>query len=640
MGRPDVAIELIERALLGNPSSPDTHNNLGIVLQARGYVEKALIAFRNAIRLKHSYPEAHYNLANGLQATGQIDDAIAEFREAVMLKPDFGAAHYNLGNALQTRGRIDEAVAAYHCVLRIDPSHAEAWRNLGNALHANRDLDGAIDAYRRALELNPEQTGCHGNLAVVLQAKGHIDEALAANYDALRMTPDSPATHTNIASCLKDQGRLDEALEFFRRAIELDPDAADRFSALAYTVCFHPDYDAARILEINRQWDRRYGQPLKPGIIPHENEASPERRLRIGYVSPDFCEHVVGYSMLPVIREHDRRAFDIYCYSNVLRPDGMTTQLASLAGGWRNIVGISDEAAAEMIRADQIDILVDLALHTARNRLPIFARKPAPIQVAYLGYAGTTGMEAMDYRLSDPYFDPPDANLNVYREQTVRLPGSYWLYQPMQSAPASSGSPAAEQGFVTFGCLNKFAKASTAALELWPEILLAVPGSRLLLQGAAGFARQSVHDRFARNGVAAERVEFVGLQPCEKYFETFRRIDIALDPFPYGGGISTCDALWMGVPVVTLNGATAVGRGGRSILSHLGLPELVAETPQEYVSKAVALAHDLPRLRELRATLRDRMEHSPLRDAKRHTQEIEDAYREMWRNWLSARQRA
>jgi predicted O-linked N-acetylglucosamine transferase (SPINDLY family) len=357
--------------------------------------------------------------------------------------------------------------------------------------------------------------------------------------------------------------------------------------------------------------------------------------LRVGYVSGDFWDHVVGRSILPLLRERGRNEVEVFCYANVRRSDGVTNQIRALCDGWREIKEVSDAHAVEMIRADRIDILVDLALHSARNRLPVFSRKPAPVQVAYLGYCSTTGLDAIDYRLSDPYLDPPDANLAFYSEETVRLPRSYWCYEPDETAPEIGALPAAEAGYITFGCLNNFAKVSSDALDLWMEILKTSPQARLLLHAPEGRGREAVLERFTRRGILAARLEFVGKTPRRDYLQSWRKIDVALDPFPYGGGITTCDAIWMGVPVVTLSGKTAVGRAGRSILSIIGLPELVAETPRQYLEIAISLAADPPRLAELRSTLRGRMLHSPLCDARGLARDLEAAYRGMWRKWCA-----
>ncbi len=338
-----------------------------------------------------------------------------------------------------------------------------------------------------------------------------------------------------------------------------------------------------------------------------------------------------------LLREHDRRNFEIFCYSHLQRGDDVTEKVRSLSDHWQNIVRLGDEEAEAVIRADRIDVLVDLALHTAHNRLPLFARKPAPVQVSYLGYCGTTGMEAIDYRLSDPHLDPAESDLACYREESVRLPHCYWCYQPGGLTPSPGPLPAARAGHITFGCLNNFAKVCAPALELWAKILRDVSGSRLLLHAPPGSSRRDLIARFASGDVSPERLEFVWRQPWEEYLKSLSRIDLALDPFPYGGGITTCDAIWMGVPVVSLSGRTAVGRGGRSILTNLGLPELIAESPRQYYDVAVSLSRDLARLEKLRSTLRERMEESPLRDAPAFARAVEGAYRRIWRRWCDGR---
>ncbi len=604
---------------------------LGILAAQVGNPHAAVQLIRRAIATNPTDANAFSDLGNALQACGQIHEALEAYRHSLSLKPDSTQALNNLGNALRVVEKTEEAISAYGEALRIDPNYADAWNNLGNALVTCGKFDEAIAAYTEAIQLNPESADFRNNFGMASRWAGKIDEAADAYREALRLRPAFAEASQNLASCYKALGQIDDAIERYRQAVALDPASGVMHSNLVYALYFHPDYDARAILAENQEWDRRHGQPLASRIAAHVNDRSPERRLRIGYVSPDFREHVVGRNLLPLIREHDRDKFEIFCYANVLKADALTEQLRAMAKGWRDIVGVSDEAAAEMIRGDEIDILVDLTLHMAHNRLPLFACKPAPVQVTYLGYCGTTGLAAMDYRLSDPYLDPPGGEPDCYSEKTVRLPRSYWCYEPLGPTPDVSALPAHRLGYVTFGCLNNFAKVSAGTLESWMTILREVPDSRLLLQAPAGRTRQRVIERFAKSGLKKERLEFVGMREWEGYIECLSRLDVALDPFPYGGGITSCDALWMGVPVLTLNGATAVGRGGRSILSNIGLPELVAETAENYVDKAVALAGDLPRLSELRSTLRARMECSPLRDAKRHARDIEAAFREMWR---------
>ena len=586
------------------------HLNLGLALWQCSQLADSIAAYRRATTIEPEHAAAHHRLGTALAANGAVEDAISAFRRSLELNPDDADAQNDLGSALANVGRIDEAVTAFRAAVRLAPEFAEACCNLGNALLDQGQLDEAIAAYEHALRLDSGHAAACTNLGNALHVAGRIDQAIEVLREAVRLAPNLAGAHNNLGNCLKDQGQLDLALGCYRRAALLEPATPTFLSNLIYSLHFHPDYDSMALLAESCRWDQRHARPLEHLIPSHDNVPSIDRPLRVGYVSPDFREHVVGRNVFPLLREHDPQSVEVFCYAAVSHPDSVTAQFRNLASGWRDICHLDPDRAAEVVRNDRIDILVDLTLHMAGSRLPIFARKPAPVQVTYLGYCGTTGLEAMDYRLSDAYLDPPVNDATCYREETIRLPRSYWCYEPLGSAPAVSAVPALAQGCVTFGCLNNFAKISDAAWEVWFEILLAAPRSRLLILVPTGSARQRAVARAGQRGIATDRLEFVDRQRWNIYIQAWQRIDIALDPFPYGGGITSCDALWMGAPVVTLSGKTAVGRGGRSILSNLGLPELVAETPRQYVEIAVALAADLPRLSELRATLRGRMENS------------------------------
>jgi len=600
-GRLAEADRIYRQILAQQPNHVDALHLLGTLAVQVGELDAGMELIRRAIRLKPDYAEPHSNLGIALKAKGQVDEAIASHREAIRLKPDFAAAYNNLGMALADVGQLDEAIAAYGQAIRLKPNVAEMHSNLGNALKDKGQLDEAIASYRQAIRLEPGYAQAQNNLGA-----------------------------------LADAGQLDEAIASQRRAIQFKPDFAEAHSNLVSSLHHDPAYDARMIFEELRRWNQRHAEPLKKFIQPHTNHRDPDRRLRIGYVSPDFRVHVVGQNLLPLLREHDHRQMEIFCYSNVLRPDRLTDELRGFADVWRNIVGLSDSQVVSQIRQDGIDVLVDLALHTGNSRLLIFARKPAPVQVTWLGYCSSTGMDAMDYRLSDPYLDSLDSDLSVYSERTVRLPETYWCYSVPGPTPDPSPPPATAAGYVTFGCLNSFAKVSPAALDLWAEILRAMPQSRLIVHSRPGTHLNIVRERFAGKGISPDRLEFPTRRPWHEYVQTYGRIDIALDPFPWGGGITTCDALWLGVPVVSLMGRTAVGRGGASILSNVGVAELIARTPQQYVQIATDLANDLPRLAELRRTLRGRMQTSPLMDAPRFARNVEAAYRQMWRNWCAA----
>jgi predicted O-linked N-acetylglucosamine transferase (SPINDLY family) len=634
-GRLAEAEKIYRQVLAQQPNHADAFHLLGILAAQSGRSDAGVELIRRAIDLCSTSPVYYSSLGKALVGMGRLDEAIASFRQSIRLNPDLAESHEDLGNALKDDGQLEQAIASLRQAVQLKPELAKAHNNLGNLLTRMGQLDEAIAAYGRAIQHKPDFAEAYSNLGNALQNKGQLDEAIAACRRAVRLWPDSVAARCNLANALKEKGQVDDAIALFRQALRLNPNDVCVHSNLILTLHYHPGYDGKMIHDELRLWNRQHADPLKKLIQAHTNSRDPDRRLRIGYVSPDFRVHVVGQNLLPLLRRHDHRQMEIFCYSNVLRPDAITEQLQRHTDVWRSIVRLSESQAVDLIRQDQIDILVDLALHTAENRLVIFAHKPAPVQVTYLGYCGSTGMDAIDYRLSDPHLDPSDSDLSFYSERTIRLPETYWCYSVAGPTPDPLPSPAATMGYVTFGCLNNSAKVSPPALDLWAGILQAVPRSRLILHFHPGPNLDAVRERFAAKGISPERLQFPSHQPWPQYVRTHGRIDIALDPFPWGGGITTCDALWMGVPVVSLVGRTAVGRGGVSILTNVGVQELIAQTPEQYVQIATDLAGDLPRLAELRRTLRGRMQASPLMDAPRFARNVEAAYRRMWRNWCA-----
>ena len=431
---------------------------------------------------------------------------------------------------------------------------------------------------------------------------------------------------------LKNQGRLAEALDTYRAGVAARPDYANGHSNLAYMLHFDPAADAPAILAEARRWNDAHARPLRNRLRPFDHDRDPQRKLRIGYVSPDLRDHVVGRNLLPLFEHHDLERHHVICYQNDRSDDWLTQRISARSQDWRLIAGRSDDEVAEMIRLDRVDILVDLTLHMAGNRLLVFARKPAPVQFTFAGYPGTTGLEAIDYRLTDPYLDPPGTNDEHYAERSIRLPDSFWCYAPPADDPPVAPLPADTNGHVTFGCLNNFAKVNDGVLEMWSRVLSATPGSRLIMSSPTGRHRERV---IAKLGVDPSRIEFVGIQPRRKYLELYHRIDFCLDTFPYNGHTTSLDALWMGAAVLTRCGQTAVSRAGFSQLSNLGLSELVAYDAERFITAATALASDLPRLRDLRRTLRPRMQRSPLMDGLRFAGAIEASYREAWRRWCA-----
>ncbi|MGD0138256.1 MAG: tetratricopeptide repeat protein [Tepidisphaeraceae bacterium] len=640
LGRWDEAIEAYRAAADRRPQDAEIHNALGAALYGGGQIEPALAELATALELRPEFPEAYNNVGNALVSRGDLDLAIAAYRKAVAINPGLTDVQINLANALDRNGQRDQALAVHLQVAKARPDHAETQMSIGDGFYELGRWDEAADAYRRAVELLPQDFHPIACLGRALLAKPDLDGAIAAYRQVLELDPNSVEAANNLGVAFKEQGLMDEALDWCEKAMEIQPDSAAVHSNLVYLLSFHAGYDPPELARQQRLWNEKHARPLRHLIRPHGNDPAPDRRLKIGYVSPDFRQHVVGQNLLPLLSEHDHKEFKIHCYSSVLRPDPITEVLRSHADVWRNVAVHTDDELAEIIRADCVDVLVDLSLHMSHNRLLVFARKPAPVQVSYLGYCAGTGLEAMDYRLSDPYLDPPDSDLSIYSEQTIRLPETYWCYGSAGPTPEPAPPPCQTNGFVTFGCLNNFAKVSPGALDLWAEVLAGVPRSRLIVHSYPGSHLDAVRRRFAGGGVSPDRLEFLAKQPWSQYVQTWGRIDVALDPFPYGGGITTCDALWMGVPVVSLIGQTAVGRGGKSILSNVGLPELAARRPRQYVQTAATLAESPGRLAELRGTLRQRMLASPLMSARRFARNVEKAYRLMWRQWCVSRARS
>jgi predicted O-linked N-acetylglucosamine transferase (SPINDLY family) len=624
------ARDAYQQAVHHKPDYAEAYNDLGIVLQMLGQTVEAQACFQQSLRYRPDNADAHNNLGVILHLQGQLAEAAACFEQALRLQPTFAETHANLGHVLKDQGKLGEAHAHLQQALRLKPDSAEAHNQLGLVFQLQGKLTEAQGYYQQALRLRPDYAEAHLNLGNVLRSQGQLDEAAACYQESLRCKPDYAVAFNNLGNILKDQGCVEEALSCYRQALQLLPSFTQAHSNLLYALHFCADIDAATLYEEHCRWDRQHAAPLAPFHMPHANDRSSDRRLRIGYVSPDFRQHPVGRFLLPLLQAHDHTRLEIYCYSSLQVPDAITNRCRAHADVWREVCGLTDEQLAQLIRQDRIDILVDLSMHMANNRLLVFARKPAPVQVTYLAYCGTTGLRAMDYRLTDPYLDPPDREERYYSERSIHLPETYWCYQPVDNSPPVNPLPARQPGQVTFACLNNFCKVTSPTLAAWSRLLLALPQARLLLHAQTGSHRDRVRRYLASQGIATERLRFVGRLPLVEYLRLYQAVDMALDPYPYGGGTTTCDALWMGVPVLSLAGPSAVSRGGLSILSNMGLAEWVAYDWQQYEQRAIVWAQDLPRLRDLRASLRQRMQNSPLMDAPRFARHVEAAYRRMW----------
>ena len=576
------------------------------------------------------------HLRRGLaeQAAGRYRDAEAAYREALTQIPAHADALHLLGHLLVLQERYDEAAEVLHELVATGSRAAEPWFNFGKALRGQGRLADAAAAFRTAISLNSGFTAALVSCGDVLTALERLDEAEECYRQAIDGEPGFAAAYHNYGNLLHGAGRIDEAVAAYRRAIALKPDLVSAHSNLVYALNFSPAVAPERVYAEHLEWARRHAEPLKTEYRPHGNPRVPHRKLRIGYVSPNFRDHPVTWFFEPALKHHDRKEFVIHLYSDVQRPDFRTARLRSYGDEWCDTSALSDDALAQRVRSDQIDILVDLTGHTDGHRLLAFARKPAPVQVTWNGYANTTGMDAMDYRITDHHADPAGTTERWHSERLVRLPEIYMAFDPPENAPAVNAPPVQVNGYVTFGSFNAFAKITPQVIEVWSRLLHAVPDSRLLMLTVPdGRARLNLVRAFAGHGVPEARLRLVGRLPFAAFLEAHLEADLALDPFPFNGTTTTCHTLWMGVPVVALAGTTHAGRVGVSILTNSGLAQLVACDESGYVALAAALAGDVSRLRELRGGMREKILSSPVTDGRRLTRFLEIAYRKMWEDY-------
>ena len=629
------AIACYQRVINLKPDYAEVHNNLGNVLANRGNHEEAAASYRKALDLMPGYAEAHNNLGNLYNSLERTEEAIASYREAIAIRPDYAEAHNNLGIGLSNLGDQDGAAAAFHRALAVKPDYAEAYNNLGNLQMRQGDLDAAIASYLKAIDINPINAETFYNLGTAMAGKKDFTQAVASYRKALAINPMHVEAYINLGIALTSQGKLQEGIGTYQKVLSLQPENVSTHSNLLFTLNYLPHCSQEEIYRESRQWEDRH----LLGTLARQQNNSPEkgRRLRIGYVSPDFRSHSVASFIAPVIKAHNREQVEVFCYANIPKPDEVSARIQEASDHWRSITDIGDTDVVALIEADGIDILVDLAGHTGGNRLMVFAHKPAPVQVTWLGYPNTTGMSVMDYRLTDAIADPVGEIEKFYSEELVRLEHGFLCYQADEFALGLTQPPCLEKGYVTFGSFNTLPKINHEVVKLWARILHAVSGSHLLLKAkqlADAEIRQEYAKMFTAEGIAAERIEFHGfISQKEDHLGFYSRVDIGLDPFPYNGTTTTCEALWMGVPVITLLGKRHAGRVGASILHNVGLDELVVESAEEYVEITREVANDRESLAEIRAGLRGQLQESHLMDSQGFAQSLEKAYRRMWHTW-------
>jgi protein O-GlcNAc transferase len=634
----DEAREHYRQALAVDPRNADAHNNLGLIYNAHGQRAQAAEHFQAALAIEPRHAAALTNLGLVHDAEDRLAEAEQCYRAAAAADPRSVPPRYNLGSLLQRRGQYDVAMQWYEATVTIDPSYADAYAAMSQVHQAREEFGQAIACCQRAIALDPNNARTLSNLGAALSDQGRRDEAIECFDRALALDHSLAMAHSNRGVALQAIGRLDEAIDEHRAAVACDATNSGYHSNLLYALNYSPRYDSATVFREHLAWAQRHAEPLTAAAGPHDNDRSSGRRLRIGYSSPHFMAHAVNFFVEPILAHHDRAQFEVFCYSDVGRGDATTDRLRGYTEHWRDSALLTAEQLHDLVRDDRIDILVDLTGHIAGGkRMSVFARKPAPVQVTYIGYQNTTGMSAMDYRLTDAYSDPPGATDQLHAEKLVRLPRSFFCYLPSADAPPIVPAPAVESGSVTFGSFNNFSKVTSEVLEAWASILARTPRSRLVILGdMVGSLRERIVEAFASRQIASERLEFVDRLPRERYLELIQRVDIGLDPFPFNGHTTTCDCLWQGVPVVTLSGDTYASRFGASALVTLGLNELVASTREEYIDRAVKLAADVRRLGSLRHELRSRMAASPLLDFGGFTRNLEAEYRRIWDAWIGA----
>lgn len=635
------AAQWIAKALDARPDFPEALSNLGVAFREQGRVEDAADSYRKAIALRPDYPEAHCNLGVVLKAQGMAEEAIDSYRRAIALKPDYDQAHFNLGNALYDLGRMEDAAGCYQKAVAVRPGYTEAYSNLGALCNDWGKHEDAVASCRKALEIDPGHLMAHNNLGAALQKLGMLADAAECFRRAFERDPGFADALSNLGSVLTELGRADDAVRSFRDALAVKPDLAAAYSNLLVTLPFLSDIDAETVLAEARRAGAVYEAPFKdrkparPG-----NDPDPERPLRVGYLSPSLAAHVLAPYIEPILGAHNRKNVSVHVYAHVPNADEVTRRLEALADSWTFVHGLSDDRLAARITEDAIDILVDPMGHWAGNRLSVFARKPAPIQVSYLSQGMTTGLSAIDYTIGDAWLNFDGAMQAFATEKVVTLPGGFQV-TTFDREPAIDPPPSAENGFVTFASFNNPAKISDATLRLWAAVLDRVPGARLLIKGKwleRPEKRAVMSKRLEDFGIAAATVDLMGFVPGPDHLGVHNRADVMLDTTPFTGGRTTVDALWMGVPVVTLIGDTVYGRFSYSHLARAGVEELAAKDEAGFVDVATALAGDPDRLGHYRRTLRPALRASSLLDADRHAGELEHAYRLMWRRWCDGRE--
>jgi protein O-GlcNAc transferase len=629
LGDEEEAVKLYQLALAARPDFPDALFNLGNIHRRAGRLGEAGDLFLACTRADPNHGPAHFNLGVVAGQFGRFSEAEAAFRRVTEIEGTVGRAQLRLGEVLHRLGRADEGVEFLRAYADAFPDDPNGPFQLALALASCGRAADAVNLLQTLLKRTPDDADAHNALGLAQASLGRQDDAVHHFERAVSLKPELAEGWSNLAVCLAEQGRTEESVDAFRQALTVRPLAPLIHSNLLLNLNYSSRVGPEKVRDEHFAWGDKFAAG-GPSAVPHEPR-DPNRKLRIGYLSNDFRDHPQAGLLRAVLEHHDRERVEVFAYSGVQRSDATTDALKPLADHWRAVAGQSPASVAETVRADKIDVLVEVGGHACGLNLLTLAERPAAVQVSLGGCPNTTGLAAVGYRVTDAISDPPGATEEFYREQLVRLPDVPWVYHPPADAPAVNPLPALARRQFTFGCLNNSSKVSEACLEAWVKLILGTPGSRLILMGGQSAAGQRrLADKFIKAGVLRDRVQLVSRQPRAKYLAQYGEIDLALDPFPFNGGLTSVDALWMGVPVLTLAGRTAAGRQGAMLMLSLGLEEFVVSSAEDLTPVAKGWMNRRTDLAHLRSGLRERVSASPLCDARRYVRHLETAYRDLW----------
>ena len=633
LGQLEEAVASYRRALKIKSDYAEAYCNMGAALRDSARFEEAVASYRQALAINPVYPRVYSNLGLALNDLGKFEEAAESSRRAIEIKPDYAEAHNNLGLAFKGMGKLADAEASFRTALALKPDFAEAHNNLGLILGEFGQYEAAAQSFRRTLEINPDFVKAYCNLGYAQLVLGQLEDAVASLNRALEINPDYVEAHNNLGYLQRELGQFEDAAKSFRRALQINPEYIDGFNNLLFSLNYTATGKSAESLDYARQFGRVSAGKVRARYTAWLSIVNPYR-LRVGLVSGDMRDHVAGYFLEGLLAHIDPAHIELFAYSTSHKEDEITARLRPYFSEWKSLLGKSDEAAAQLIHSDGVHVLLDLSGHTAHNRLPVFAWKPAPVQASWLGYFATTGVAEMDYVLVDEV-GVPEAQRDQFTEAVWYLPDTRLCFTPPKVDIPVAPLPALSNGYITFGCFQNLPKVSDEVLAVCGEIFAALPKTRLRLQckqlGEPAQVEKML-SRLARYGVGSERVNIHGAVSREDYLSAHAEVDMILDTFPYPGGTTTCEALWMGVPTLTLAGDRLLSRQGASLLAAAGLPDWVAANRSEYISKAIAFAGDLPKLSALRAVLRQQALASPVFDAKRFARNLEEALWGMWKN--------